>query len=102
MNEAQLVKPSVQAGVTGSSSSSSSSSSSQFNRTGNSSINSVFMDDSSNNNGDNTIVVNNGGQKLVLKPMIQANDVDDMIIEEREKEIKKLHQDLLLVNSMYK
>jgi hypothetical protein len=100
MNESQLVKPSVQSGVPGVSSSSSSSSS-QFNRTGNSSINSVFMDDN-NGNGDNTIVVNNGGQKLVLKPLIQANDVDDMIIEEREKEIKKLHQDLLLVHDMYK
>lgn len=71
-----------------------------FARTGNGNINLAVEEPSGP--GDNTIVVTNGNQKLVLKPMIQAHDVDDLIIEEREKEIKKLHEDLILVNDMYK
>ena len=34
--------------------------------------------------------------------MPQLNDVDDAIIEERERDIKKINQDLHLVNEMFK
>ena len=41
-------------------------------------------------------------QQLVLKPLMHEQDVDQMIIEERERDIKKLNHDLTLVNEMFK
>jgi len=41
-------------------------------------------------------------QQLVLKPLMHEQDVDQMIIEERERDIKKLNNDLALVNEMFK
>mmetsp|Transcript_16975 Transcript_16975/g.24597 ORF Transcript_16975/g.24597 Transcript_16975/m.24597 type:complete len:173 (+) Transcript_16975:305-823(+) len=41
-------------------------------------------------------------QKLALKPLMQEHDVDQMIIEERERDIRKVNHDLALVNEMFK
>lgn len=41
-------------------------------------------------------------QQVVLKPLMQEQDVDQMIIEERERDIKKLNHDIALVNEMFK
>ena len=41
-------------------------------------------------------------QQLALKPLMHEQDVDQMIIEERERDIKKLNHDLALVNEMFK
>lgn len=41
-------------------------------------------------------------QKLALVPLMQGNEVDDAIMEEREKDIRKMNQDLALVNEMFK
>jgi hypothetical protein len=91
INESQLVK--VNNAIT----------SDSFSRTGNnSSANNAALYDETNKHDDNSIVINNGQQKLVLKPLVQAADVDEMIIEEREKEIAKLHEDLVRVQDMYK
>ncbi len=40
-------------------------------------------------------------QQLKLQPLLQGQDVDDAILEEREREIKKMHHDLVLVNEMF-
>lgn len=41
-------------------------------------------------------------QTLVLKPLIQEHNIDEVIIEEREREILKLNSDLVLVNDMFR
>lgn len=41
-------------------------------------------------------------QQLKLKPLLQGKEVDDAILEERERDIKKMNQDLVLVNEMFK
>ena len=41
-------------------------------------------------------------QQLKLKPLMHGQDVDDAIMEERERDIKKMNQDLILVNEMFK
>lgn len=41
-------------------------------------------------------------QKLTLMPLMQGQEVDDAIMEEREKDIKKMNTDLALVNEMFK
>jgi len=40
-------------------------------------------------------------QQLKLQPLLQGQEVDDAILEEREREIKKMHHDLVLVNEMF-
>lgn len=40
-------------------------------------------------------------QQLKLQPLLQGQEVDDAILEEREREIKKMHHDLILVNEMF-
>lgn len=41
-------------------------------------------------------------QQLRLQPLMQGQEVDDAILEERERDIKKMNQDLVLVNEMFK
>jgi hypothetical protein len=41
-------------------------------------------------------------QQLKLKPLLQGQEVDDAILEERERDIKKMNHDLVLVNEMFK
>lgn len=41
-------------------------------------------------------------QSLTLKPLMQGREVDDAILEERNKEILKMNQDLALVNEMFR
>ncbi len=41
-------------------------------------------------------------QSLTLKPLLQGREVDDAILEERNKDILKMNQDLALVNEMFK
>jgi hypothetical protein len=41
-------------------------------------------------------------QQMKLKPLLQGREVDDAILEERERDIKKMNQDLLMVNEMFK
>lgn len=40
-------------------------------------------------------------QQMKLQPMLQGQEVDDAIMEEREQAIKKINQDLILVNEMF-
>jgi hypothetical protein len=65
---------------------------------------SVFRMESSNSEG------GSGGAgpqklsqgKMTFTQQMAGQDVDDMIMEERERDIKKMNQDLLLVNEMFK
>lgn len=41
-------------------------------------------------------------QQLKLQPLLQGKEVDDAILEERERDIKKMNHDLILVNEMFK
>lgn len=41
-------------------------------------------------------------QQLTLKPLLTGQEVDDAIMEERERDIRKMNQDLKLVNEMFK
>ena len=41
-------------------------------------------------------------QDLQLKPLMQGREVDEAIMEERERDIQKINKDLLLVNEMFK
>jgi len=41
-------------------------------------------------------------QQLTMKPLMEEHDVDQMIIEERERDIRKVNHDLALVNEMFK
>ncbi len=40
-------------------------------------------------------------QQLKLQPLLQGKEVDDAILEERERDIKKMNHDLVLVNEMF-
>lgn len=40
-------------------------------------------------------------QQLKLQPLMQGKEVDDAILEERERDIKKMNHDLVLVNEMF-
>ncbi len=42
------------------------------------------------------------GQNMQFQQQIQGQQVDDLIAEERERDIKKMNQDLQLVNEMFK
>jgi hypothetical protein len=39
---------------------------------------------------------------LKLMPLMQGQEVDDAIMEERERDIRKINQDLAMVNEMFK
>jgi hypothetical protein len=68
--------------------------------TKNSNINSTVFNmsrDRDNNNGDDRRI-NKGQPKLVA---MGGQEVDDAIIEEREKEIKKINKELAMVNEMF-
>eukprot|EP01038_Epipyxis_sp_PR26KG_P012875 gene12875-17253_t len=41
-------------------------------------------------------------QLMQLKPVMQGHEVDEAIMEERERDIKKMNQDLMMVNEMFK
>ena len=41
-------------------------------------------------------------QQLQLRPLLQGQEVDAAIMEERERDINKLNRDMVLVNEMYK
>ena len=41
-------------------------------------------------------------QQLLMKPVMKEQDIDEMIIEERERDIRKLNQDLAMVNEMFR
>ena len=68
-----------------------------FARTGNYVPNEADSSAKSNNNTGNL-----QKQAIVMKPLIQIQDIDELIIEEREREIKKINEDLFLVNDMFK
>lgn len=82
----------------------------KFSRTGNNNV--TF----SNNNNYNDRYVSGGNQstrdlpvppqqqqqQLTLKPVLTGREVDDAIMEERERDILKMNQDLLMVNEMFK
>ena len=40
-------------------------------------------------------------QQLKLQPLMHGQEVDDAILEEREREIRKIHHDMVLVNEMF-
>lgn len=40
-------------------------------------------------------------QQLKLQPILQGKEVDEAILEERERDIKKMNHDLVLVNEMF-
>ncbi len=40
-------------------------------------------------------------QKLDVKPLIQIQDIDEIIIAERERDIQKINQDIAMVNDMF-
>lgn len=40
-------------------------------------------------------------QKLDIKPLVQLQDIDEIILEERERDIKKINEDLAMVNDMF-
>lgn len=44
----------------------------------------------------------NPKQQIVLKPLLTGKEVDDAILEERERDIRKMNHDLQLVNEMFK
>jgi hypothetical protein len=39
---------------------------------------------------------------MQITPVLQGQEVDDAIMEERDRDIKKMNQDLLLVNEMFR
>lgn len=41
-------------------------------------------------------------QQMKLQPLLQGQEVDDAILEEREQAIKQMNHDLVLVNEMFK
>ena len=41
-------------------------------------------------------------QQMKLQPIMSGQDVDAAILEERERDIKKMNRDLVLVNEMFK
>jgi hypothetical protein len=41
-------------------------------------------------------------QQIVFKPVLQEKDIDEIMLDERADEIKKLNEDLILVNDMFK
>jgi hypothetical protein len=41
-------------------------------------------------------------QSVMLVQTLQGQDVEDAIIEERERDIKQINQDLILVNEMFR
>ena len=43
-----------------------------------------------------------GGQRQQQAMLLHGQDVDDAIIEEREQDIRKINQDLVLVNEMFR
>ena len=53
-----------------------------------------------NNNNHNQQLTSSMGTKVIRA--YQDNDVDLAIVEEREKEIKKINSDLLIVNEMFR
>lgn len=44
----------------------------------------------------------NQKQQIVLRPLLTGKEVDDAILEERERDIRKMNHDLQLVNEMFK
>ena len=53
-----------------------------------------------NNHNHNQQLTSSMGTKVIRA--YQDNDVDLAIVEEREKEIKKINSDLLIVNEMFR
>ena len=59
----------------------------------------------SDNNSSSLGVFKGMGDSEVIAPnvmVMQGKEVDDLIMEERERDIKKLHTDLALVNEMFR
>ncbi len=40
-------------------------------------------------------------QQTVFRPVLQEHDIDQMLIEERERDIKKINEDLAIVHDMF-
>lgn len=40
-------------------------------------------------------------QETVFRPVLQEHDIDQMLIEERERDIKKINEDLAIVHDMF-
>jgi hypothetical protein len=55
------------------------------------------MNDDSNYNDTNPFQP----QKMILKPVLQEHDIDQLLIEERDRDIKKINQDLAIVQDMF-
>lgn len=55
-----------------------------------------------NNNQNNQNPFNNNNSQQQEQLMMQPQDVDDALIEERDKDIQKINDDLVLVNEMFK
>jgi len=111
-SESQLIKVTKEAGGEAE----------NFSRTGSSSSGKSNMNNMNNNNHNSNGFNNNhndryvsggnqsmGGlpqppsqQQMVLKPVLSGREVDDAIMEERERDILKMNQDLALVNEMFK
>lgn len=40
-------------------------------------------------------------QQMILRPVMQEHDIDQMLIEERERDILKINKDLAMVHDMF-
>jgi hypothetical protein len=56
----------------------------------------------SSSNSKSFFQTNNNTQDLLLIPAIKGQDVDELLMEERSRDIMKLNQDLILVHEMMK
>jgi hypothetical protein len=59
---------------------------------------------SSGNSGTGPALTQQQQQQRLMQitPVLQGQEVDDAIMEERDRDIKKMNQDLLLVNEMFR
>ena len=86
VNESQLIKVDVSAGNTDS-----------FNRTTGSSSSSYHYEE----RHEHREQIRTQTQTLDIKPLVQLQDIDEIILEERERDIQKINQDLAMVNDMF-
>ena len=71
---------------------------------GKSSSSKAFDHDTGNSSQSNNLGKQNptGQQQVQSQLLIQEVDIDSLIIEERERDIKKLTNDIKIVNEMFK
>jgi len=99
LNEVGMIKVSADSNTSSSSSSGSGTSSSNSGGAG-----SVFRMASGRGPQDFNLAADSASPSPAMPKLVQTlqgQDVDDLILEERERDIKKMNQDLLLVHEMF-